>query len=75
MYEAGFDSILSLFGGIAQHPSEGTLPNFAKGSDVILADSDTHPIPYIYLVATILLVIISLVIIFKKWTETPHVEQ
>jgi hypothetical protein len=66
MYEAGFGAILSLFGGIAQHPSEGTLPNHAKGSDIILADSDVHIIPYIYLAGTILLVIISLIVIFKK---------
>ncbi len=66
MYEAGFEAILSLFGGIAKHPSTGTLPNHAKGSDIILADTDVHLVPYIYLAGTIILVIISLIVIFKK---------
>tara|TARA_R110001599_G_scaffold256241_1_gene456388 strand:+ start:198 stop:479 length:282 start_codon:yes stop_codon:yes gene_type:complete len=69
-WEQGISNLIAtaftLFVAMGKHPSEGTLPNYAKGSDVILADSDTHLIPYIYLVGTIMLVIISVVIIFKK---------
>jgi hypothetical protein len=66
MYEAGIGAILSLFGGIAKHPSEGTLPNRAKGSDVILADSDVHLVPYFYVGGVVLLLVIAIAVILKK---------
>lgn len=66
MYEAGIGAILSLFGGIAKHPSEGTLPNRAKGSDVILADSDVHFIPYFYAAGIAILLVIAIAVILKK---------
>ena len=66
MYQNLGKAVLSLFSGIFQHPSEGSLPYSAKGTDVFMTDSDIHPIPYIYLSATLLLFVLALVIIIKK---------
>ena len=64
-YGAGIGSILDLFGSIAKHPSEATLPNRAKAQDIIMADSDLHPVPYIYLAAVAVLLIVSVIILVK----------
>jgi len=66
MYAAMAGSILSLFGSIAKHPSEATLPARYKANDIVLADSDTHYVPYVYLVGSVLILIVALVILFKK---------